>query len=192
MLSRKVAITSSMLICMLVATGCGKVDLVSVDPTGGAGSNTGNPSLNRTPVVVAPTPAPQPTYNPPLPVGKFEAKVTKCDCQWYKLGVVAKTAYVEVKNPTTVPLKGKVKLQFTDDGSPLAEIAVDPKDVELGPGETQNLTFAGKGTKIDGASVTVQMDGETATGAPIQAPATGVGGGASAASVYGTPPGLGR
>jgi len=188
-LSRKVAIIIGMLVSMLVATGCGKVDLVSVDPTQNVPGASQGPSLNKTPVVVAPTPAPAPTYNPPLPMGKLEAKVTKCDCGILKLGLFTKTAFVEVKNPTTVPLKGKVKVQFTDDGSPLAEIAVDPKDVELAPGETQNLTFGAKGMKIDGAVATVQMDGQPAAGAPATGqPAPGAGGGAS---VYGAPPGLG-
>ncbi len=188
--SRKMIIAISILVAGVVA-GCGTVDLVPVDPVGGNGATSGaGPSLNRTPVVVAPTPAPAPTYNPPLSLGKFEVKVTKCDCSAWKLGLFTKTAFVEVKNPTQVPLKGTVKVQFTDNGSPIADIPAEAKQIELTPGETQNYTVSAKSMKIDNAAATVQMDGDAPAGIPTVPGAT-AGTSPGGSSVYGAPPGLG-
>lgn len=191
--SRKIIIAIS-LVAGMVAAGCGKVELVQVDATGNGGNpSAGGPSLNRTPVVVAPTPAPAPTYNPPLSLGKFEVKVTKCDCSAWKLGLFTKTAYIEVKNPTQVPLKGTVKVQFTDNGSPIADISAENKQIELTPGETQNFTVSAKSMKIDNAAATVQMDGDAAPGMGVPTvPGATAGGNGAGASVYGAPPGFGR
>jgi hypothetical protein len=192
--SRRVAIAISLLIG-LIASGCGKVDLTTVDPAGSAPSRTtGNPAV-KAPIVVAPTPAPAPTYNPPLPMGKLMANLKFEDDPIYTFGLGTKKAIVDVSNPTTVPLRGSLKVEFTKKGTPVTSKPAETREVALDPGGKEQITFTISGTSgfgVDNAKVTVQMEGETAGGAAGQVPnvpAPGAQTGQTgAASVYGTPP----
>lgn len=192
--SRKIIIAISLVAGMVAA--CGKVDLVQVDATGNGGSRSTGPSLNRNPVVVvSPTPAPAPSYNPPLQMGKFTTSLKFEDDPWYTMGLGTKKAHVEVSNPTTVPLRGTIKVEFTRKGAPVeGKEAQTSELLELAPGEKRTLTFAEKGIGIDNARVTVQMEGETTGGSPVPSvPGAGTAGtGGGGASVYGMPPGMGR
>lgn len=192
MKSRRVAIAISLLIGS-IASGCGKVGLTTVDPAGsGPGSSTKGPNLNKTPIVVAPTPAPAPTYNPPLPTGKLMANMKFEDDPVYMLGLGTKKAIVDVSNPTTVPLRGTLKVEFMKKGAPVTSKPAETRDVALDPGGKEQIAFTISGASgfgVDNAKVSVQMEGESAGGGPGQVPnVPAPGAQTGAASVYGTPP----
>lgn len=180
MSTRKAALLMSVFSAALMA-GCGKVDLATVDPTRSA--STGTPIVANNPVVVDPTPAPAPAYNPPLAMGKLTVVVK--DFKGGILGITSKSIKVDVKNPTQVPLKGTVTIAWTNSGK--ANGKTESKTVDVEPGATQELDFKyGWSFSVDGASASVVTEGGEGAvptgGAILGQPAAG------AASIYGSPP----
>ncbi|MEB3237511.1 MAG: hypothetical protein VKO64_07795 [Candidatus Sericytochromatia bacterium] len=166
----------------VLVPGCGKVDVATQVPVGG-----GLPSGYRQPSQAAPVQAPvaypgtspiaappatTPVATPVMPMPRLLAAVSKFD-NGVVFGLLGtKVAHVELRNPTQVPLRATVKVQFTDNGAPLAD-RVQTRAVEVAPGSVQTVQFTEKYWKIDGATVTV-ADEMSSGGASLQAPVPGM------------------
>jgi len=151
--------------------GCGKVDVATQVPVGG-----GLPAGYRQPSQAVQTPAPvtypgsmpisappasTPVATPVLQMPRLLAAVSKFD-KGIAFGLLGtQVAHVELRNPTQVPLRATLKVQFTDNGAPLAD-RIQTRAVEVAPGAVQIVQFTDKYWKIDGATVTVQDESSPA------------------------------
>lgn len=169
----------------LLAVGCGKVEVATQVPAGGS-----LPAGYRQPTQVAPSTAPVvfpgggaitpppasvPVATPLLPMPRLQATLTKFDNGMIFGLVGTKVAYVEIRNSSQVPLRGTLKVQFTDSGVPLAD-RVQTRQVEVAAGAVQVEQFTDKHWKIDGATVTI-LDGATSGVTPPQSQVPGMPGG---------------
>lgn len=135
---------------VVLAAGCGgKATMVGVDP---GSRQLSQPTATTAPVVVPATPAP---YVPSTPAvaAQLQANIKqKKNGSFLGSGKIVVT--VQVKNPTTVPLIGELKVTFTDGGKPTAK--VQTKQVALQAGESQDHTFEDPSWMLDDATVEVK------------------------------------
>lgn len=179
----------------LLAAGCGNVQLAGAS-VGAATGAPSDPQVQQTdPLVVEPTPAPTPVYNPPLQMGQLMAVLSSFSKPGFLGFMGTATAHVTVSNSTQMPLSGTVSVQFTDGGSPMG--SPQAQQVTLDAGQSQQVDFPYKATFhfIDGASVSVTTNSPSGTLGMVGVPGMTASGGSvtgySSAPGYAAAPGYG-
>lgn len=143
---------------VMLANGCGgSANLVPVNGMDQRAAQNVTPS--SAPIVVQPSPY-MPNQNVPVvpgPSAQLQATVKTVKNGSF-LGAGKLTVTVEVRNPTSAPLSGEVKVVFTDGGK--ATEKTQSKQVTLQAMATETLTFEDPSWSLDGATVeAITMNG---------------------------------
>lgn len=136
---------------VLMATGCGgSANLVPVDGTNG--KSTKNLLASSAPIVVDPSPyvSNPPTQQPNIGTAT-QLQIANKQVQNGKVSKIVVT--VDVRNPTSYPLTGDVKIVFTDGGKATAK--TQTKTVTVAPLGSETVSFEDPSWTLDDGNVEV-------------------------------------
>lgn len=103
----------------------------------------------------SPSPSPSPLAMVPEGPRGLTARVIEAR-ETNPLGLGSVVARVEAANPTDRELTGVLRVMFTDDGDPTANLQT--RRVTLAPRSARYFSFSAKGWRLDGAEATIETE----------------------------------